>query len=280
MSKLSALTAASVRCIMAPNPSDQLHLQQLQMHLCCRQQQERASRLGEPWEECGGIRLLHPERQSLRKQRADAEPVRLRHNGRSIARRSARHAFGLDRRASFQFAGRAVLPRSGARLYRGAHETHPARAGGDGAAAASPDPGGGAMGDARPSQQRESGFRDRPRLRPARIPAVPRLVRGQSGHLRRRPRSRAQAMGCGGPHHPSGQALLFRRCADHPEAGAEADPDLCRIVFQAFDRTGGAAQLRPDRCSLRRRNELRRPEAGCRTSITSPAQNTATSPAA
>ena len=123
-------------------------------------------------------------------------------------------------------------------------------------------------------------FADRPRLRPARIPAVPRLVRGQSGHLRRRPRSRAQAMGCGGAHHPSGQALLFRRCADHPEAGAEADPDLCRIVFQAFDRAGGAAQLRPDRCALRRRHELRRPEAGCRPLSRDPAPNTAPSPAA
>ena len=30
----------------------------------------------------------------------------------------ARHAFGLDRRASFQLAGRAVLPRTGARLCR------------------------------------------------------------------------------------------------------------------------------------------------------------------
>ena len=107
-------------------------------------------------------------------------------------------------------------------------------------------------------------FRDRPRLRPARIPAVPRLVRGQSGHLRRRPRGRAQAMGRGGPHLPSRQALLLRRRAHHAQAGAEADPDLCRIVLQAVDRAGGAARLRPDRRALRRRHELRRPEAGCR----------------
>ena len=62
----------------------------------------------------------------------DAEPVRLRHHRRGALRRPARHALGLDRRASFQFARRALLPRSRARLYRRAHQAHPARAGGHG----------------------------------------------------------------------------------------------------------------------------------------------------
>ena len=41
---------------------------------------------------------------------AHGEPVRRRHHRRSDLCRQARHAFGLDRRASFQFARRAVLP--------------------------------------------------------------------------------------------------------------------------------------------------------------------------
>ena len=125
------------------------------------------------------------------------EPVRRRHHRGGALRRQARHALGLDRRAPFQLARRAVLPRPRARLYRRAHQAHPARAGGDGAAAASSDPRRRAMGVARSAQQRPRRFRRRPRLRPARIPAVPRLVRGQPGHLRRRPRGRAQAVGGG-----------------------------------------------------------------------------------
>ncbi len=61
---------------------------------------------------------------------------------------SARHAFGLDRRASFQLARRPLLPRPRARRRGGTDQAHQARAGGDGAAAAPSDPGGGAMGDA------------------------------------------------------------------------------------------------------------------------------------
>src|SRR5262252_7004055 len=166
-------------------------------------------------EECCGIRLLHPERQSLREQHADGEPVRYRHHRGGPARRQARHALGLDRGAPFQLPGRAVLPGSGARLYRRANEAHPARARGDGAAAASSDPRRRAMGHARSAQQRARGFRGRTRLRPAGVPALPRLVRGQSDHLRRRPRGRAQIVGGGRSHLLPRQALFLRRRAHH-----------------------------------------------------------------
>ena len=193
-----------------------------------------------------------------------AEPVRRRHHRRGALCRPARHALGLDRRASFQFARRAVLPRPGARLYRGAHQAHPARAGGHRAAAAPSDPRRRAMGDARSAQQRPRRFRRRPRLRQPRIRAVPRVVRRQPGHLRGRPRTGAQAVGGGGPHLAPRQALFVRRRAHHAEAGAAADPDLCRLVLQALDRAGRAARLRADRRAVRRRHELRRPEAGGR----------------
>src|SRR2546423_1252322 len=92
----------------------------------------------------------------------------------------------------------------------------------------------------RPTQPREErcGFCDRPRLRRARIPTLPRLVRGQSEHFRRRPRGRAQAVGGGRSHLASRQALLFRRRAHHAEAGAEADPVLCGFLLEAVDRIG------------------------------------------
>ena len=111
------------------------------------------------------------------------QPVRRRHHRRGDLCRQARHAFGLDRRASFQLARRAVLPRPGAGLCRGQHQAHPARAGGHRAAAASSDPRRRAMGDARSAVRRPRRFRRRPRLRPARISAVPRLVRRQPGRF-------------------------------------------------------------------------------------------------
>ncbi len=178
--------------------------------------------------------------------------------------RHPRHAFGLDRRASFQLARRPLLPGPGARLHRRPHQAHPAGAGGDGAAAAPSDPRRRAVGDARSAQQRPRRFRHRPRLRLARIRAVPRVVRGQPGHLRGRPRGRAQAVGGGGPPVAPRQALLLRRRAHHAEAGAAADSDLCRLVLQAVDRTGRAARVRTDRGAVRSRHELRRAEAGGR----------------
>ena len=61
------------------------------------------------------------------------------------------------------------------------------------------------------------------------------------------------------------QALPVRRRAHHAEAGAAADPDLCGVVLEALDRARGAARLRADRRAVRRRDELRRAEAGGRS---------------
>ena len=176
----------------------------------------------------------------------------------------ARHALGLDRRASFQFARRALLPRSRARLYRGAHQAHPACARRHGAAAASSDPRRRAMGDARPALERARRFRGRPRLRRARIPAVQGRLRRQPGHLRGGHGAGAHAVGGGRPHLAPRQALSIRRRAHHAEAGAAAPARLRGVVLQALDRACGAARLRADRRAVRRRDELRRPEAGGR----------------
>src|SRR5262249_46296881 len=77
-------------------------------------------------------------------------------------------------------------------------------------------------------------------------------------------RGRAQIVGGGRAHLPPRQALFLRRRAYYAQAGAAADPGLCGIVFQALDRIGGTAQLRPDRRPLRRRHELRRLATGRR----------------
>ena len=111
-----------------------------------------------------GFRLFHAERQSLREQYPVLEPVHRRHHRRGALRRETRHEFGLDRRAPFQLAWRAVLSGHCARLCRGQHHAHPPGAGRHRVAAASPDPGCGAVGDARSSFQRPRRFRLRPRL--------------------------------------------------------------------------------------------------------------------
>ena len=95
--------------------------------------------------------------------------------------------------------------------------------------------------------------------------AVPRVVRRQSGHLRRGPGGGAPAVGGRRPHLASRQTLFVRRRAHHAEAGAAADPDLCRLVLEAVDRARGAARLRTDRGAVRRGDELWRPEAGGRS---------------
>ena len=59
-----------------------------------------------------------------------------------------------------------------------------------------------------------------------------------------------------GKHYP------FEDVRITPQAGAAADPDLCGIVLEALDRAGRAARLRADRRAVRRRDELRRAEAG------------------
>src|SRR5262245_39824109 len=87
-----------------------------------------------------GVRIVHAERQSLRRQHAVGQPVRRRHHGRGTLRRPARHALGMDRGASLQLARRAVVSGPGAVVHRGAHQAHPAGAGRDRAAATPPDP--------------------------------------------------------------------------------------------------------------------------------------------
>ena len=80
-----------------------------------------------------------------------------------------------------------------------------------------------------------------------------------------------RAVGGRRPHLASRQTLFVRRRAHHAEAGAAADPDLCRLVLQAVDRACGAARLRPDRGAVRRRHELWRARSRSPTSITRPA---------
>src|SRR6516165_5397207 len=75
------------------------------------------------------------------------------------------------------FNSLGVLSGPGARLCRRQHHATPARAGSQCAAAASSDPRRRAMGDARSSVRRARRLRLRPRLRQARISAVPRVVR-------------------------------------------------------------------------------------------------------
>src|SRR5947209_1749653 len=74
-----------------------------------------------------GIRLLHAERQPLRRQPARGQPVRRRHPRGGGLRRGGRPALRVDRRAPFQHAGCAFLSRSGTGQCRGSHETHPPR---------------------------------------------------------------------------------------------------------------------------------------------------------
>ena len=175
------------------------------------------------------------------------------------------HALGVDRRASFRHAWRAVVPRPGARLYRRAHAAHPAGAGGDRAAAASSDPRRGTMGEPRSAERRARRFRRRPRLRPQRIPPARRVVRRQPVDLRGGHGDRAPPVVGRGADLASRPALRVRRCGDHAAAGAAADPGVCRIVLQAVDRACGAAGLRPDRRAVRRGDDLRRAAPGARS---------------
>ena len=63
-------------------------------------------------------------------------------------------------------------------------------------------------------------------------------------------------------HH--GKHYSFDDVRITPQAGAAADPGLCRVVLQALDRACRAARLRPDRRAVRRGDELRRAQAGRR----------------
>src|SRR5262249_7603981 len=99
----------------------------------------------------------------------------------------------------------------------------------------------------------------------AQIFPFPRFLRGQSGHFRRRPRTRARAVAGGRPHFASRQILFIRRRAHHAAADPAAVADLCRLVLQALDRARGALGLRLDRGAVRGGDELRRPATGRRS---------------
>ena len=91
------------------------------------------------------------------------------------------------------------------------------------------------------------------------------VVRRQPEHLRRRHGGAAEALERGRPpHRPPRQALPVRGRAHHAAADPEAAAGLHRLVLEALDRARRAARLRPDRRAVRRRHELRRPEAGRR----------------
>ena len=195
-----------------------------------------------------------------------AEPLRRRHRRRGALRRRARAAFGLDRRAPFHPPRRAVLPRPGARLCRGAHQAHPPGAGGHRAAAASSDPRRRAMGDARPAL---SGGRvdfaagrgyDRREYEPFGVSFDDnQAVFDEGMEMVRRLWERGRA------DLASRQVLSVRRCRHHAEAGAAADAGLCRVVLAAVDRARREARLRPHRRAVRRGDDLRRPAAGGRS---------------
>ena len=193
---------------------------------------------------------------------AHVEPVRRRHHRRGAVCRQARHALGLDRRASFQLARRAVLSRSGAR------PTSP------------PTPSTSAwrrrsrccrciIRSASPSNGRRSICSPTA----ASISPAAAVTTGantsrsmcRSTTTRRSSKkgwNGAAAVGGRGPDLASRQVLFVRRCADHAAAGAAADPDLCRVVLEAVDRACGASGLRTDRRAFRRGDELRRAQAG------------------
>ena len=85
------------------------------------------------------------------------------------------------------------------------------------------------------------------------------------GIFEEEPRSDPAAVGGRRPHVAPRQALFVRRRAHHAEAGAAADPDLCRLVLEAVDRACRAAGLRLDRGAVRGGDQLRRLEAGVRS---------------
>ena len=186
-----------------------------------------------------------------------------RHPRRGAVCRRGRAPFGVDRRASF-FAGRAVLPRSRAGAGRGAHQAHPPRAGGDGAAAASPDPRRRAMGDARSAQSAGASISP-----PGAAMTGANTPRSASRSRTTRRSSRRAWRSCAACGRATSRSRTTARITSsttshHAAAGAAADPGLCRLVLETVDRACRAARLRPDRGAVRRGDDLRRAEAGRR----------------
>ena len=76
-----------------------------------------------------------------------------------------------------------------------------------------------------------------------------------------------------------GKHYSFEDVRITPKPVQKPIPTYVGVVLQALDRARGAARLRPDRRAVRRRDELRRAEAGRRPLSTRPAPSTARSPA-
>src|SRR5262245_24207328 len=107
---LSGAFSEFMRKLRASLPADNLRLRQIPTRL-------RGS-FAEGTGRGHGVRLFHPQRQSLRQQYTYREPVCDGDLQSGAARRGARHALRLDWRAPFQLARRLVLPGPRARPYR------------------------------------------------------------------------------------------------------------------------------------------------------------------
>ena len=196
----------------------------------------------------------------------DAQPVREGPHRRSALCRPARHAFGLDRRASLQFARREFLARDGAGLYRRAHQAYPPCARRHRAAAAQSDPRCRAMGDARSALRRPRRFRRRPRLRPARISCRSACRSRTTSRSSTKAWRSCASSGARTASASTTRASITssRMCVITPQPVQNPMPIYVALVLQALDRARRAAELRADRRAVRRRHELRRPEAGRR----------------
>ena len=183
---------------------------------------------------------------------------------RGALRRTARHALGLDRRAPFQFARRAVVPdlvlayvAARTKRIRLAPAVtvlplhHPIRVAEQWATLD-------LLSGGRVDFAAGRGYDRREYLPFAGV------LRGQPGHLRRRGWSSSASCGRPKAASPTTADTIVRRRADHAEAGAAADPGLCRIVLKAVDRACGAAGLRAYRGAVRGSDELWRAQAGRR----------------
>ena len=198
------------------------------------------------------------QRQPLRKQPARRQPVRHGHHRRGALCRPARHALGLDRRASFQFARRdsspdLVLAYIAARTkhIRLAPAVtvmplhHPIRVAEQWAtldllSGGRVDFAAGRGYDSREYAPFHIDFEDNQSIFDEGMEVIRKLW-AADGRI---------------SHH--GKHYQFEDVRDHAEADPEPDAGLCRLVLQALDRACRAARLRPDRRAVRRRDELRR----------------------
>ena len=197
---------------------------------------------------------------------ARREPVRSRTSLRKRSMPTARHAFGLDRRAPFQLARRTVLPRPGAVLYRRAHQAHQACAGRHGRCRCT-------TRSASPSSGRRSiCFRTAASISPLgrgydsrEYDAISCRLRRQPGHLRRRPGGGAQAVGGRrAASRTTASIIRFDNVRITPKPVQRPLPVYVGSFSKPSIELAAQARLRPDRRAVRRRDELRRAEAGGR----------------